>query len=429
MLYGRQASLRRSVRSALGTRPGRHHHRHHRTGRADRYEVFGLRRPGDPLPEPLPEGEGRLQLVTADGPASPRPACSTSTPPSRATRMRPRHPSSPRRCSTKGRASWNPIRPAFFPSCSPSSGWLSRSSSPAGCSAAWGRWQTWIVAGPVLLVLAASTADRAMSLAPEPDLKASPVTDPATADDPTVDPAAGDSLLHDSAVAAGDRLRPRRFRRTAFHARRVRADPGLRPAHPRSHGDRAHRSSPRSMPARSRPGSATHKVLDRVTLTMEAGTVTALIGPSGCGKSTFLRILNRMHEMIPGASARGRGHARRRRHLRQRAPPHRRASAASGWSSRSRTRSRRCRSTTTSSPASSSPARARRGSTKDDLVESCLHQGGTVEGGSRPACVSPAAASPVASSSASASRAPSRCSRACCSWTSRAPRSTRPRRA
>src|SRR5579859_6751272 len=43
------------------------------------------------------------------------------------------------------------------------------------------------------------------------------------------------------------------------------------------------------------------KVLDRVSLTMGAGEVTALIGPSGCGKSTFLRILNRMHEMVRGA--------------------------------------------------------------------------------------------------------------------------------
>ncbi len=47
------------------------------------------------------------------------------------------------------------------------------------------------------------------------------------------------------------------------------------------------------------------KVLDRVDLTMEAGKITALIGPSGCGKSTFLRILNRMHEMIPSASLAG----------------------------------------------------------------------------------------------------------------------------
>jgi phosphate transport system ATP-binding protein len=48
-----------------------------------------------------------------------------------------------------------------------------------------------------------------------------------------------------------------------------------------------------------------HQVLDRVSLTMAAGQVTALIGPSGCGKSTFLRILNRMHEMIPGAAMGG----------------------------------------------------------------------------------------------------------------------------
>ena len=47
------------------------------------------------------------------------------------------------------------------------------------------------------------------------------------------------------------------------------------------------------------------KVLDRVSLTMEPGKVTALIGPSGCGKSTFLRILNRMHEMVPSASLAG----------------------------------------------------------------------------------------------------------------------------
>jgi len=48
-----------------------------------------------------------------------------------------------------------------------------------------------------------------------------------------------------------------------------------------------------------------HQVLDRVSLNMAAGHVTALIGPSGCGKSTFLRILNRMHEMIPSAAMAG----------------------------------------------------------------------------------------------------------------------------
>jgi len=48
-----------------------------------------------------------------------------------------------------------------------------------------------------------------------------------------------------------------------------------------------------------------HMVLDRVSLTMMAGQVTALIGPSGCGKSTFLRILNRMHQLVPGAAMAG----------------------------------------------------------------------------------------------------------------------------
>jgi len=48
------------------------------------------------------------------------------------------------------------------------------------------------------------------------------------------------------------------------------------------------------------------KVLERCSLRMEAQRVTALIGPSGCGKSTFLRILNRMHEVIPNAQIGGR---------------------------------------------------------------------------------------------------------------------------
>jgi len=49
----------------------------------------------------------------------------------------------------------------------------------------------------------------------------------------------------------------------------------------------------------------TRLVLENVDLAMEESKVTALIGPSGCGKSTFLRILNRMHEVVPGAQLAG----------------------------------------------------------------------------------------------------------------------------
>jgi phosphate transport system ATP-binding protein len=49
---------------------------------------------------------------------------------------------------------------------------------------------------------------------------------------------------------------------------------------------------------------STHALAD-VDMTIEPKQVTAMIGPSGCGKSTFLRTLNRMHEVIPGARVSG----------------------------------------------------------------------------------------------------------------------------
>jgi len=48
-----------------------------------------------------------------------------------------------------------------------------------------------------------------------------------------------------------------------------------------------------------------HLVLEDINLLMPANQVTALIGPSGCGKSTFLRMLNRMHELVPSAALAG----------------------------------------------------------------------------------------------------------------------------
>src|SRR5215831_12485282 len=48
-----------------------------------------------------------------------------------------------------------------------------------------------------------------------------------------------------------------------------------------------------------------HQVLHGVTLKILPNQVTAFIGPSGCGKSTFLRALNRMNDIIPGARVAG----------------------------------------------------------------------------------------------------------------------------
>ncbi|WP_299037563.1 phosphate ABC transporter ATP-binding protein PstB [uncultured Pseudokineococcus sp.] len=45
--------------------------------------------------------------------------------------------------------------------------------------------------------------------------------------------------------------------------------------------------------------------VEKVTMEIKPRSITALIGPSGCGKSTFLRSLNRMHEVIPGARVEG----------------------------------------------------------------------------------------------------------------------------
>jgi phosphate transport system ATP-binding protein len=47
------------------------------------------------------------------------------------------------------------------------------------------------------------------------------------------------------------------------------------------------------------------KAVKNVSLAIKSRKVTAIIGPSGCGKSTFIRCLNRMHEVTPGAKVEG----------------------------------------------------------------------------------------------------------------------------
>ncbi len=48
------------------------------------------------------------------------------------------------------------------------------------------------------------------------------------------------------------------------------------------------------------------RALRNVSLTVPTNSVLAIIGPSGCGKSTFVRCINRMHELVPGAAQTGR---------------------------------------------------------------------------------------------------------------------------
>ncbi|MHB8571679.1 MAG: phosphate ABC transporter ATP-binding protein PstB [Candidatus Dormibacteria bacterium] len=47
------------------------------------------------------------------------------------------------------------------------------------------------------------------------------------------------------------------------------------------------------------------QALHQVSLAVPEKRITALIGPSGCGKSTFLRIFNRMHDLVPGTRLQG----------------------------------------------------------------------------------------------------------------------------
>jgi phosphate transport system ATP-binding protein len=96
------------------------------------------------------------------------------------------------------------------------------------------------------------------------------------------------------------------------------------------------------------------RAVNEVTMGIGLHEITALIGPSGCGKSTVLRALNRMNDLIPGTRVTG-TIAYHGMDIYGRTSTRSRSAAASGWCSRSPTRSR-SRSTTTSPTAPRSPA-------------------------------------------------------------------------
>ncbi len=57
-------------------------------------------------------------------------------------------------------------------------------------------------------------------------------------------------------------------------------------------------------------GYGENRVLKDVNLSIIDNSVTALMGPSGCGKTTIIRCINRMHELIPGATIDGKMYLR-----------------------------------------------------------------------------------------------------------------------
>jgi phosphate transport system ATP-binding protein len=62
---------------------------------------------------------------------------------------------------------------------------------------------------------------------------------------------------------------------------------------------------PKIAVTRLRASFGATEVLHGIDMAIPEHQITAVIGPSGCGKSTFIRCLNRMHELVPGAKATG----------------------------------------------------------------------------------------------------------------------------
>ena len=153
--------------------------------------------------------------------------------------------------------------------------------------------------------------------------------------------------------------------------------------------------------------------VEDVSMTIEPRSVTAFIGPSGCGKSTFLRTLNRMHEVIPGARVEGKvlldgedlyGAGRRPGGR----PPHDRHGLPAAEPVPDdvdlRQRDRR---------HAAERASGCRSRTADEVVERSL-RGANLWDEVKDRLGKPGAACPAVSSSGCASPAPSRSSRRCC---------------
>jgi phosphate transport system ATP-binding protein len=87
--------------------------------------------------------------------------------------------------------------------------------------------------------------------------------------------------------------------------------PSVRPRNPNEPATRSSHPKGEAVPDKMRAEGlrawfGKSEALKNITLGLAERRVTAIIGPSGCGKSTFVRCLNRMHEVVPGAHVEGR---------------------------------------------------------------------------------------------------------------------------
>lgn len=63
--------------------------------------------------------------------------------------------------------------------------------------------------------------------------------------------------------------------------------------------------NPKMKIRRLKAGFGKSQVLKGINLDIPTNSITAIMGPSGCGKTTFIRCLNRIHELTPGATVEG----------------------------------------------------------------------------------------------------------------------------
>jgi sortase (surface protein transpeptidase) len=132
----------------------------------NKFTVFGLRRPGDALPVAVSSTEGRLELVTADGPALTGASTIYVDAKLTSTTQPAASPVFTESALSGGEGAMQTDPTAVLPFLF-SLQWLAMAAGlTVWLTRRWGRWQTWIVSAPVLLLLGATTADCAIALLP-----------------------------------------------------------------------------------------------------------------------------------------------------------------------------------------------------------------------------------------------------------------------